>query len=447
MELPAMMGHRHFAARAKRGFSLIELMVAITLGILVSLGIVNIFYTTSSSSLVQAQLARLQEGGRFAITTLANDLRMANAQYCSNMGGQSASLSNGVINLDRYLRAPKVIVSGATLQAAFSDVTTGWGTTSGTNTYPAAPTTPFILPSSYALRGYDCTTTACTPVDPAGPSTSTGVIPAQGTATGNRVLGSDVLTLRYLDGSRGWTLDGVNSKMTVASQVVSSLTVVQQTGEPPLTDIKSGDLMMLADCNASQVFSAKVAGGVITPDSNYTTVSQPTGVSPRLFDFTRDYQTVSYYLQVVDDNNGNKTGALMRRLNGVSAEVMRGVERLDFLYGVMDATGNTSYRSASEMDSATNCASSNPNTLGTDPGCLWRSVQSIEVHLLMDGQKPLYALNAGDMQYQYYGDTAINGLAAPDNTSRIVTPAQQGFDNHMLRREFTTVVSVRNYNP
>ncbi|MGN6480470.1 PilW family protein [Luteibacter sp.] len=434
-------------ASPARGMSLIEVMVAMALGILVALGIVNIFTTTSSSSLVQAQLARLQEGGRFAITSLTNDLRMANAQYCSNMGGPSAGLSNGALTLDRYLRAPKVILSGATLQAAMQDVTTSWGATSGTNTYPAAPTTPFILPSWYGMRGYDCTTTACTPVDPKGPSTSAGVIPAQGTATGNRVLGSDILTIRYLNGTRGWTLDGTGSTMTVASQVVTSISLTQKTGEPPVTDIKSGDLMMLADCNASQVFSAKVAGTTITADSNYTTLSQPTGVSPRLFDFNRDYQTVTYYLQVVDDNDGNKTGALMRRLNGVSSEVVRGVERLDFLYGVMDAAGNTSFRTAADIDSATSCASSSPGTLGSDPGCLWRSVQSIEVHVLMDGQKPLYALNNGDMQYQYYGDTAITGLASPDDANRTVKPSQQGFDNHMLRREFTTLVSVRNYNP
>jgi len=433
--------------RPAGGMSLIELMVAMALGILVAIGIVNIFTTTSSSSLVQAQLARLQEGGRFAITALTNDLRMANAQYCSNMGGASAALSNGALTLDRYLRAPKVILSGATLQSAMKDVTTSWGATSGTNTYPAAPTAPFILPSWYGMRGYDCTATACTPVDPKGPSTSTGVIPAQGTATGNRVLGSDILTIRYLNGTRGWTLDGTGSKMTTASQVVTSISLSPKTGEPPVGDIKSGDLMMLADCNASQVFSAKVSGTTVTADSNYTTLSQPTGVSPRLFDFNRDYQTVTYYLQVVDDNNGNKTGALMRRLNGVSSEVVRGVERLDFLYGVMDATGNTSFRSAADIDSATSCASSSPGTLGTDPGCLWRSVQSIEVHLLMDGQKPLYALNSGDMQYQYYGDTAITGLSSPDDSKRVVKPSQQGFDNHMLRREFTTLVSVRNYNP
>ncbi|KJV34851.1 PilW family protein [Luteibacter yeojuensis] len=432
--------------RRQAGVSLIELMVALTLALLVALGIINLFTTTSSTSLVQAQLARLQEGGRFAVTSLTNDLRMATAQYCSNMGGQSAPLSNGAMTLDRYLRSPQVIVSGATLQSALKDVTTTWATKSGSNTYPASPTSPFVLPSWYGMRGYDCTTTTCTPVDPAGPANTAGVIPAQGTATGNRVVGSDILTVRYVDGTRGWTLDGVNSKLNVSGQVVTSVTVTQQAGEPPLTDIKSGDLMMLSDCNASQVFSAKVSGTTITPDSNYTTLAQPTGVSPRLFDFNRDYQTVTYYLQVVDDNDGNKTGALMRRQNGVSAEVVRGVERLDFLYGVMDAAGNTSFRTAADIDAATGCASSSPGTLGGDPGCLWRSVQGIEVHLLMDGQKPLGTMTANDMLYQYFGDSAV-GLSSPTDASRAVKPSDQGFDNRMLRREFSTMVSVRNYNP
>jgi type IV pilus assembly protein PilW len=51
------------------------------------------------------------------------------------------------------------------------------------------------------------------------------------------------------------------------------------------------------------------------------------------------------------------------------------------------------------------------------------------------------------MQYGYYGDAAVTGLAAPGDTARAVMPSQQGFDDHMLRREFSALVSVRNYNP
>ncbi|MGY3228654.1 type IV pilus assembly protein PilW [Luteibacter sp. HA06] len=428
-----------------RGFSLVELMVAMTLGLLVSAGIISVFIATSSSSLVQTQLAKLQEEGRFAMTALTTDLRMTNAQYCSNMGGQSSNLSNGAIALDRYLRAPQVLVSGAVFQGTFADNTTKWGATSGGNTYPVSPVAAFTMPSFISLRGYDCTTSACTPVDPVDPS-GTG-IPQQGTTVGNRVPGTDVLTLRYLDGARGWVLDGVNSTMALSGNNVTSLTIVPQAGEPLLSTFTKNDLLMLADCNSSQVFSATASGPTFTPASNYSAVARPSGVTPKLFDFNRDFQTVSYYLQMVDDNNGHKTGALMRRVNGVSGEVIRGIERLDFLYGVMDAAGNTSYRTAAEIDSATVCPSSTVTVSGGDPGCLWRSVQNIEVHILMDGQIPLYTLTTPELQYQYYGDSGVSGMSSPGDTKRTVMPSQQGIDDHMLRREFTAVVAIRNYNP
>lgn len=431
--------------RAGRGFSLVELMVAMVLGLIVAGGIVTVFMATSTSSLVQTQLAKLQEEGRFAITALTTDLRMSNAQYCSNMGGQSAGLSNGVMSLDRYLLAPKVLVSGAIFEAALNDNTTTWSSSSGGNTYPVSPVATFTMPSFVSLRGYDCNLTACTPVDP---STASGAgIPAQGMAVGNRVPGSGVITMRYLNGARGWVIDGVNSMIALSGNNVASITIAQQPGEPPLTNFTKGDLLMLADCNASQVFSATLSGSTFTPGTNYSQVARPSGVSPKLFDFNRDFQTVSYFLQMVDDNNGHKTGALMRRVNGVSGEVVRGIERLDFLYGVMDAAGNTSYRSAADIDSATTCASSTVTVTGGDPGCLWRSVQNIEMHILMDGQVPLYSLTTAELQYQYYGDTGVVGLSAPDDSKRTVMPSQQGIDNHMLRREFTAVVSLRNYNP
>jgi type IV pilus assembly protein PilW len=437
MELPTV--------KTARGFSLVELMVAMVLGLMVAGGIVTVFMATSTSSLVQTQLAKLQEEGRFAMTALTTDLRMGNAQYCSNMGGQSAALPNGVMSLDRYLRAPKVLVSGDVFQAALNDNTTTWGSKSGSNTYPVSPVAAFTMPSYISLRGYDCTVTACTPVDP---STASGAgIPTQGTAVGNRVPGSGVITMRYLDGARGWVIDGVNSTIALSGNNVASISIAQQAGEPSLTNFTKGDLLMLADCNGSQVFSATASGGIFTPGTNYSQVARPSGVSPKLFDFNRDFQTVSYFLQMVDDNNGHKTGALMRRVNGVSGEVVRGIERLDFLYGVMDTAGNTSYRTASDIDSATTCASSTVTTAGGDPGCLWRSVQNIEVHILMDGQVPLYALTTDELQYRYYGDTGVAGLSAPSDSKRAVMPGQQGIDNHMLRREFTAVVSLRNYNP
>ena len=51
---------------AQRGLTLIELMVAMVLGLLVAAGIVTVFVSTSTSNKAQNQLARLQEEGRFA---------------------------------------------------------------------------------------------------------------------------------------------------------------------------------------------------------------------------------------------------------------------------------------------------------------------------------------------------------------------------------------------
>lgn len=198
--------------RGQSGLTLIELMVAMVLGLLVAAGIVTVFASTSSSNKAQNQLARLQEEGRFAITRLSSDLSMANGQYCTSSGGVAQPGSGGTY-LD-HLRAPKVYAKNliGTL-AALSDVTTAWGTTSGSATYPAAPTASYSMPSFLFMRGYDCTSTACTPVDPS----SIG-IPATGKALNKRVIGSDVLTVRYVNPSAGWSIGSAGAVRSPPAQ-------------------------------------------------------------------------------------------------------------------------------------------------------------------------------------------------------------------------------------
>jgi type IV pilus assembly protein PilW len=79
-------------------------------------------------------------------------------------------------------------------------------------------------------------------------------------------------------------------------------------------------------------------------------------------------------------------------------------------------------------------------------GCLWRAVQTIEVHILMDGQTPLYTLTDNEMKYIYTPDSTSATPIAP--TAHTIQPnADQGFPNPLLRREFTTLVALRNFNP
>ncbi|MGB3747413.1 MAG: PilW family protein [Rhodanobacter sp.] len=451
--------------RAARGFTLIELMVAMVLGLLVAAGIVTVFASTSSSNKAQNQLAQLQEAGRFAVTRMGTDLRMANGQYCTNTGGV-AKVGSGGSALD-HIRAPKVyakklIGAAGAVSGAFGDVTTAWGSGS----YPAAPTAPYSMPSFLFMRGYDCTLTACQPVDP---HTTIATIPAMGTAIDNRVKGADVLTVRYVNPAAGWAIvpaGTAGSKLATSSSAatITSITLAQRTGEPPVSNAANGDLFMLADCSNAQIFPATASSvGVITPVANTTdgfgtgaanlpTAQEPES-APKVFDVNRDFQTVTYYLKLVSVNNDGKaplTGALMRRVNGGTAgrggsedELVRGVERLDFRYGVQDANGKISFLSAKDVDAATSCPPSELNAL-TSTGCLWRGIVSIEVSLLMDGQTPLYTLTGNQLNYRYSAD-ANTALLPP--SGHAIKPSDQGFPDQLLRREFSVLVPVRNYNP
>lgn len=443
---------------AQRGVTLIELMVAMVLGLLVAAGIVTVFASTSTSNKAQTQLARLQEEGRFAITRLSGDLGMANGQYCTNSGGVAQAGSGGLY-LD-HLRTPQVFAknlmgaaAGAT-SGALHDLTTIWGASNGGVTYPAVPTAAYSLPSFLFMRGYDCTVTACTPIDP-----STAGLPAMGPAVGDRVLGTSVLTVRYVNPTSGWSIGvpgGSQIATSTSSGTINSITLTPVTGEPPATNFAPTDLAMLADCSNAEIFSVTRSGAILTPNPalNFTGSSpaaQQPEAAPKLFDVNRDFQTVTYYLKVVSLNNDGQaplTGALMRRVNGNSAsggsedELVRGIERMDFKYGVQDASGNTSFLTASEIDASTNCPPSELSSI-TTAGCLWRAVNSIEVSVLMSGQVPLYTLGANDLNYVYNIDGSL--LQAP--SAHATKPTDQGFVDQMLRREFTALIAVRNYNP
>jgi type IV pilus assembly protein PilW len=70
--------------------------------------------------------------------------------------------------------------------------------------------------------------------------------------------------------------------------------------------------------------------------------------------------------------------------------------------------------------------------------------------MLLDGQQPLYSLTQGELTYTYASDDASHSALIPkpaNDASRKVTPLQQGFPLPMLRREFTAVVALRNFNP
>jgi type IV pilus assembly protein PilW len=433
--------------RHGRGFTLIELMVALVLGLIVAGGIVTVFMSTSSSNRAQTQMARLQEEGRYAIGRISEDLKLAGSQYCSSTGG-IATLGTSGIDLDA-LRTPRVLTKNLT----FPQNTTPWG-----GSYPAVPTAPWNMPSFLYMRGYQCTLTACTPADPSSP---TDGVPAMDVTMGKRVKGASVLTLRYFDSSRGWAIGGNSQIIPKGNGDIDHIHIEPKTGEPALTGIASNEQMMLADCSTAQIFQT-TGNPDFVPVGTSANFSQPRALkpqsAPRFFRMSTDFRTVTYYLQVVTSDGtatGIKTGALMRCDSGVSAtcqELVRGVERLDFTYGVEDAAGLMHYLTAAQVDSAAIACTQQAPGLGTDtltpnPGCLWRSLKVIEVNILMDGQSPLYTLQAPDLAYAYSPEGNTTPVAPTARGTGGVSPADQGFPIPMIRRQFGTVVMMRNYNP
>lgn len=75
-----------------RGFSLVELMVAMVLSIALIGGALMVYSSTSSSYRAQEANAQLIESGRTAIELISRDLRMA--EYWRCIGWQAANLSN-----------------------------------------------------------------------------------------------------------------------------------------------------------------------------------------------------------------------------------------------------------------------------------------------------------------------------------------------------------------
>ncbi len=74
-----------------KGFSIVELMVSITIGLFLLAGAATLFSSSKRTYVVNDDLGRIQENARFAIAYLTHDLRMAGYFGCSN---DMASVNN-----------------------------------------------------------------------------------------------------------------------------------------------------------------------------------------------------------------------------------------------------------------------------------------------------------------------------------------------------------------
>ncbi|WP_072761534.1 prepilin-type N-terminal cleavage/methylation domain-containing protein [Rhodanobacter sp. OK091] len=92
--------HRQQRYRAKRaaprphGFTLIELMVAMLLGLIVIAGVTSVFLAGQQSYRANEALGDVQDGSRIAFEMLARDLRGAGLTGCDTSSGRVANVLN-----------------------------------------------------------------------------------------------------------------------------------------------------------------------------------------------------------------------------------------------------------------------------------------------------------------------------------------------------------------
>lgn len=397
------------ACRRAVGFSLVELMIALVLGLFVAEGVYILFAAAGKVNTTQTALSRLQENGRIAMDIIANDLRSAGRLPCGSKASPQVftdALLNHISGQPSEAHMPSGVPDGAA----------------------------YALDRSLFLGGSACAAKSCSPAVPG--------LPRAGLGVGDKVPGTDVLSVRYLQGD-GLPADGTSQVCAVDGRIVA-ISLRRMPGDTVLDGLKSAHLALLAGCKQAQIFQVGVEGNTVKPvvGKSGAPTCATTDAQARLFDFDAQLQTSTYYLQVAEDDKarGRKIATLMRRANGIANEVMQGIERFDLRYSLIDAVGDAHWLNADELSrhAAASGEALQCKRVGTVEPCAWKDVTAVEVSMLVNTVDDLpaeAAADAWDYRYSIDGERVQRpGAAMP------VTGLPPG---RMLRREFRTVVALR----
>ncbi len=317
------------------GMSLIELMIAMTLGLVVLGGVATAFLGSKQSYRVNDNLARMQESARYAFDILSKDIRMAGYFGCAgNINNPTNTLNN------------------ATAHAwDFSRGISGFEAVSASTWSPALPAsgTPQYGPTS-AKGGNDIVTVR-------------GI-----TGSGIRVLDHNAHTGGCPEFGSPCPPGTADLKITANSK------------------LKQSEIVMVADCNKAAIFQiSQISPDGAHPDFDnvvhnkgtvHDTATPPKPVDPgnntqNLGDKYDGAEVVristrTYYIRL----NANGVPSLYRTEGDDDAEEMvEGVEGMQILYGV-DTTGDFSVDSYQKAD-------------WVETNAQWPNVISAQVNLLV----------------------------------------------------------------
>lgn len=328
----------------QRGLSLVELMIGMALGLIVTAGIVYIYLGSRQSYKMQDNMARIQENGRYAMEILSRDIRMAGYQGCSTatftntINRQDAALDNYAWDFTRSA----IEGYNATGSGTWSSVT------SGSNTGGTEVTVNVSNIDTQVVSGTDVIslrTTEDLDIDIVGQPTDNN---CSGTTADLKVTSNTVLS----DGMIVMATNCSNAAVFQITNFNSNQNVVHNTGTG-------------TPGNSTKDMGACFVGGEIV------------AVSAR-----------SYYIR----NNPAGIPALYRKVaKGDPVELVDGIQDMQIQYGV-DSDGNGSIDQYVVAGSAS-----------LDQSAEWKNVRSVRVSLLLVGQDN--NITDAPQKYVYNGST------------------------------------------
>jgi len=290
------------------GFSLVELMVAITLGLLLTAGMIQLFSSSKLTFQTNDALARVQENGRFALELLKRELREAGT------GGFCA----GRLDINNHLRED--CPGGGEDFFDPNRAVTGWefaGTGSNENY-----TIPDDLdPDSTSGGNWESSATSGSSL----PSDLQGLV----------APGSDVLIVRRLEPIVGLTAADTNAP--------GDSNIVLESAH----ELNPNAIVLVTNCaNATDLFQngaggsafSEASGGCSGPGPGNTSIDWATGYDGSMQAFR--VRIVAYYIGV-NPNTGQPGLYRLDMSNGTAAatqeEMVEGAESLQILYGFSEA--------------------------------------------------------------------------------------------------------------
>ncbi len=263
------------------GVGLVEILVAMLLGLLLTMGMVQIFIGSKQAYRAQDALSRIQETGRYAMEVLTSNIRMAGFQGCGSLDEVTPNVvANSMPGLASF--NAQSAVRGYEYQAngTFSPL---YGDTSGTGDDPAS-----VLP------------------------------------------GTDVITVSRVSECSTYLAGGMTSESAdIAINSANSC------------GFQAGDLVLITDCDSSDLFRVSAVSAPVgtTIQLSHDNVQNSTnrlgkvyGQDARIYKFLQ----LDYFVR----NNAFGQPALYTRTNGGAAqELADGVTDLQITYGE-DTTNN-----------------------------------------------------------------------------------------------------------